>query len=75
MKNYFCGICGIYVVSHGEWADPEIIWRGKSFNYYDVVDALSEDYEETTEDPTMFGFEIWAKKNASFVRETLRSLI
>jgi hypothetical protein len=75
MKNYFCGIYGIHVVGHGEWADPEIIWHGKSFNYYDVVDALSEDYEETTETPTMFDFEIWAKKNASLVRETLLSLI
>ena len=52
MANYR-GAEGIEFVSHGEWADPELIYDGKSFNYWDIEDALwsmfceelCEDYE------------------------------
>ena len=52
MVNYR-GVEGIEFVSHGEWADPELIYDGESFNYWDIEDALwsmfceelCEDYE------------------------------
>ena len=39
MANYR-GTEGIEFVSHGAWADPELIYDGKSFNYWDIDNAL-----------------------------------
>ena len=39
MANYR-GADGIEFVSHGAWSDPELIYDGKSFNYWDIDDAL-----------------------------------
>lgn len=79
MNNYFYGIRGIKYISHGDWADPELIWHGKSFNYYDVEIPLWEAYREechesgTTPDENIF--ETWAKKNAYKAREYLQNLL
>lgn len=37
---YYCGAEGVELVSHGEWSDPELVWEGLSFNYWDIEDAL-----------------------------------
>lgn len=39
-NNLYRGTDGIEYVSHGAWSDPELIYDGKSFNYYDIDDAL-----------------------------------
>lgn len=39
MANYR-GAEGIEFISHGEWCDPELVYDGKSFNYWDIEDAL-----------------------------------
>lgn len=39
MANYR-GTEGIEYVSHGAWADPELVYDGKSLNYWDIEDAL-----------------------------------
>lgn len=39
MANYR-GAEGIEFVSHGEWSDPELIYDGLSFNYWDIENAL-----------------------------------
>lgn len=39
MANYH-GIPEIELVYHGAWSDPELIYDGKSFNYWDIDDAL-----------------------------------
>ena len=78
-NNYFYGIYGIKFVWHGAWADPELIWHKKSFNYYDLENTLWDEYREecnagdktTSED----GFAVWVKKNAHLTREILQEFL
>lgn len=44
----FCGIRGVYIVGHGEYADPELSYKGMYVNMYDVVDTIVEEYEDET---------------------------
>ena len=49
--NLYRGAEGIEFVSHGVWADPELIYDGKSFNYWDIDNALWDMFcEEIAED-------------------------
>lgn len=79
MKQYFYGIRGIKFIWHGEWADPELIWHGKSFSYYDVEMPLWEAYREECSEqgtrPDENVFETWVKKNAYLAREYLQALL
>lgn len=81
-KNYFYGIYGIELISHGEWADPEVKWHKKTFNYYDLETPLWEDYQEECKE---LGIEIdenddtdfikWVKANKEKAKEYLQNLI
>lgn len=51
MANYR-GAAGIEYVSHGAWSDPELIYDGKSFNYWDIEDALWEMFCEELHENT-----------------------
>lgn len=78
-NNYFYGIYGIRYISHGAWSDPELIWHGKSFNYYDVENPLWECYTEecmeANRESTEDEFAVWVKKNAYMAREYLQNLM
>lgn len=79
MNNYFYGIRGIRFVWHGAWADPELIWHRKSFNYYDVENSLwelfQEDCRENERPINENAFPVWVKKNAGLAREILSALL
>ena len=79
MKKWCHGIYGIEYVWHGAWADPELIWHKKSFNYYDVETPLWETYAEecrgTDAEPDSNNFPAWVKKNAYLAREYLQNLM
>lgn len=51
MANYH-GIPEIEYVYHGAWSDPELIYDGKSFNYWDIDDALWSQFCEMIEEDT-----------------------
>ena len=78
-NNYFYGIYGIRMIWHGEWSDPELLWHGKSFNYYDVETPLWHEYKEVCEicgtKPNENDFEKWVKINAHRAREYLQNLL
>ena len=78
-NNYFYGIYGIRMIWHGAWSDPELIWHGKSFNYYDVEIPLYENYIEECTDLNIKGndedFTAWVKRNAYKAREYLQNLL
>ena len=78
-KSWFYGIYGIEVIWHGEWADPELIWHKKPFNYYDVENALWSYYKEECDDLNIpiieDNFDKWVKKNAYLAREILQNLL
>ena len=40
VKGNFYGISKVKYIGHGDWADPEVIYKRYSFNYWDVEDAL-----------------------------------
>lgn len=83
MKKYvfgwFYGIYGIEYIPHGEWSDPELIWHGKSFNYYDLENTLWSYYKEECSDLNIpvieDNFDKWVKKNAYLAREILQTLL
>lgn len=76
MKKWFYGIRGIEFIWRGAWADPELIWHKKSFNYYDVETPLYETYKEELQDGrTQLDFETWVKKNAYLARYYLQNLL
>lgn len=45
-RHYFYGIEGLYIISHGEWSDPELrdTLTGRKCNYYDVENAIYSDF-------------------------------
>ena len=45
-NSYYRGIRGIHLIWHGEWADPELSYKGKVVNYYAVEDTIWEEYKE-----------------------------
>lgn len=75
MKKWFYGIYDIQFIWHGEWADPELIWHGKSFNYYDLENALYCDFKEEHPNGSDDDFAVWVKKNAYIAREYLYNLL
>ena len=80
MKQWFYGIYGIEFIWHGEYNDPELRWHKKSFNYYDLENALWDAYTEEcrfdySKDPDEKEFPVWVKKNAAFARELLQNFM
>lgn len=55
------GIPNTIFVYHGDWANPEIIYKGKSLNYYSVEDYFWEIYKEQTGKSDENGFLVWMK--------------
>lgn len=79
MKKYFYGIRGIEFIWHGAWSDPELIWHGRSFNYYDLEDTLwsmyREECEEAGKKENEDDFAKWVKANAYLSREILQNIL
>lgn len=73
------GIYGVYFIWHGAWADPEISYRGHTVNYYDVENAVYEDYKEFCSEnglkPSDDEFCQYAKRNAGSVKEYIKNLL
>ncbi|MEE3309756.1 hypothetical protein, partial [Sharpea azabuensis] len=42
------GAENVRLISHGEWADPELEYKGKLFNYWDIEDGMWNDFLEET---------------------------
>lgn len=45
-KVLYRGVNGAIFVSHGEWSDPEILYKNHSINYWDAEDALWQSYKD-----------------------------
>lgn len=64
-KETYRGVPGSTYIWHGEWADPEVIWKGQSLNVYDIEDGMwstyKEECEENGEQPTDNGFDAWVE--------------
>lgn len=42
----FYSLKRIKFIYHGDWSDPEAIYKGKSYNYYDFEDVLFSYFED-----------------------------
>lgn len=47
-EDYYRGIPEVEFIWHGTQSDPELVYDGKRFNYWDIEDALWEDFLEAT---------------------------
>lgn len=72
-RNYR-GLTDIEFIWHGANSDPELIYKGKSFNYYDVENALYDMCKEDIEEGYFKGdanndedFERWLQENEGSV--------
>lgn len=77
-KKYFYGIKRIEFIYHGDWSDPELIYKGHSFNYYDLENALVEDYkysDDSKNDDNFKNFPKWVKENEYLAFNYLDSLL
>lgn len=36
----------IQFIWHGEWSDPELIYKNKSFNYWDIKELFYNDFKD-----------------------------
>ena len=63
-NNCFYGIPKIYMIWHGQWSDPEIMYKEKLYNYWDIEGAFYSMWEEEKADGTFEGtFEDWMMNN------------
>ena len=59
-KELWRGVPGAIYVYHGEWSDPEIIYKNKSINYWDAEESLELSFQSDVEDGEFEGsFEEW----------------
>lgn len=48
LKEGWRGCSNIEVVSHGRWSDPDLVYDGYTFNYWDIENALWDMFLEET---------------------------
>jgi len=77
-KNFY-GLDGIEFIWHGEWADPEVEYEGRRFNYYDLEDPLWEIFREERETECQpvneDEFPGWVRQNRALAIEILENLM
>lgn len=75
-KQYYYGLRDVELVWHGEWSDPELIYKGYGFNYYDIDMCLYDDYiEDRNANNNVVSFKEWIKDNAYLAYDYLDNLL
>ena len=76
-KESYRGVPGTTYIWHGEWSDPEILYKGKALNANDVEESLWYSYQSYCEkegiEPTEEGFDEWL--DADYVQSELDDYI
>jgi hypothetical protein len=54
-REYWLGIRGIYMIWHGQWADPELKYKNHICNYYDIEDSMFQFMKERIADGEDWG--------------------
>ena len=71
---YYLGCKKIELIWHGEWSDPELRYKNRLYNYYDIEDILLNEYKERNniqEINDSTEFENWIKSNKMLIYEIL----
>lgn len=62
-EPYWYGIPSVQFIYHGEWADPEIYYKGRYYNAESVEEELYAIWREQIEyDETRYDFDEWMQK-------------
>ena len=76
-KETYRGVPGTVYIWHGEWSDPEVVYKGHSFNANDIEESLWYDYEyfcnKNGETPTNEGLKDWL--DVDHIKATLDDFI
>ena len=60
-------------IYHGDWNDPELKYNGKLYNYYDIENAMTENFRDYAEDNNIEwseeGFTYYFKHNQEYIKE------
>lgn len=65
LNENYRGVPEIEFVWHGEWADPELIYKDETFNYWEVEDALWQDYlDENGDENDEDAFDKYVREHA-----------
>lgn len=76
-RKTFYGIDDIYLIWHGEWADPELEYNGRLYNYYAIEDTLWNEFcDECKEkgidpDENQGLFNDYVKSQADYIKDII----
>lgn len=77
-NNYF-GVKGLEYIPHGEWADPDLVYKGRVFHYWDVFDRLFDEFleenPEYTDSQAEELFDKYLRENPLKIEELLLDLV
>lgn len=73
-KDCFYGIYPIKFVWNGPWNDPELKFKGHTFNYWDVENRFYEEWCMKYKNTNPY-FEKWISNNGKMVKEFLNAVI
>ena len=71
-KDLYRGVPDVEFVYHGDWADPELVYQGKSYDYYDIEGPMWEMYNEdfpAPEDYNSDEYKEWEDRFDDYVRD------
>ena len=79
MEETYRGVPNSIFIWHGEWSDPEVLYKGISLNVNDIEDGLWYSYKDTCEEnntkPTEEDFEDWLNEiGTEYIVSTLNDI-
>lgn len=76
MKKTFRNLNDVEYINNGDWADPEVKYRGYTFNYYDLEERLEQIYnEDISNSNNKIPFDQYLKENPEVIYNELQDLI
>ena len=72
---HFYSLKRIKIINHGEWSDPEVKYKGKSYNYYDFEDLLFNYYKDNQDIYYKLSFEKFIKENKTLCYDLINENI
>lgn len=74
-EDLYRGVKGVEFIWRGTQSDPLLKYNGKTFNYWDIEDALYDTFKEYTGKDSEEAFDAWIKRNPSEVTDYLDDVI
>lgn len=78
LKNWHGVVDGVKFLSRGPMSDPQLIWGGHKFNYWDISEVMHEEFKtDMAENSAAVGtsFEEWLENNQDRVTGYLGDVV